>query len=93
VRVIVPNKVVRLLEGADGVRGIIRLSIALAAGTKLGGYEILSLLGEGGMGEVYRAHDPILKRDVAIKVLPQFVSQDPERMRRFQQEALNTTFI
>jgi serine/threonine protein kinase len=63
------------------------VSMALAAGTKLGGYEILSLLGEGGMGEVYRAHDPILKRDVAIKVLPQFVSQDPERMRRFQQEA------
>ena len=63
------------------------MSMALAAGTKLGGYEILSLLGEGGMGEVYRAHDPILKRDVAIKVLPQFVSQDPERMRRFQQEA------
>src|SRR6202140_2059535 len=61
--------------------------MALAAGTKLGGYEILSLLGEGGMGEVYRAHDPILKRDVAIKVLPTFVSQDPDRMRRFQQEA------
>jgi Tol biopolymer transport system component len=61
--------------------------MALAAGTKLDGYEVLSLLGEGGMGEVYRARDPVLKRDVAIKVLPQFVSQDPERMRRFQQEA------
>src|ERR1700736_1116380 len=61
--------------------------MALAAGTKLDGYEVLSLLGEGGMGEVYRARDPVLKRDVAIKVLPQFVSQDPDRMRRFQQEA------
>jgi Tol biopolymer transport system component len=61
--------------------------MALAAGTKLDGYEVLSLLGEGGMGEVYRARDPVLKRDVAIKVLPQFFSQDPERMRRFQQEA------
>jgi eukaryotic-like serine/threonine-protein kinase len=63
------------------------VSMALAAGTKLDGYEILSLLGEGGMGEVYRARDPVLKRDVAIKVLPTFVSQDPDRMRRFQQEA------
>ena len=63
------------------------MSMALAAGTKLDGYEVLSLLGEGGMGEVYRARDPVLKRDVAIKVLPQFVSQDPDRMRRFQQEA------
>jgi serine/threonine protein kinase len=61
--------------------------MALAAGTKLDGYEILSLLGEGGMGEVYRARDPVLKREVAIKVLPTFVSQDPDRMRRFQQEA------
>src|ERR1700730_17059100 len=61
--------------------------MALAAGTKLDGYEVLSLLGEGGMGEVYRARDPVLRRDVAIKVLPAFVSQDPERMRRFQQEA------
>ncbi|MDQ1406160.1 MAG: eukaryotic-like serine/threonine-protein kinase, partial [Acidobacteriaceae bacterium] len=63
------------------------MSMALAEGTKLDGYEVLSLLGEGGMGEVYRARDPVLKRDVAIKVLPQFVSQDPDRMRRFQQEA------
>src|SRR3984957_1600872 len=61
--------------------------MALAAGTKLDGYEVHSLLGEGGMGDVYPARDPVLKRDVAIKVLPQFVSQDPDRMRRFQQEA------
>lgn len=59
----------------------------LAAGTKLDSYEILALLGTGGMGEVYRARDPQLKREVAIKVLPQFVSMDPDRLRRFEQEA------
>ncbi len=59
----------------------------LAAGTKLDGYEVLGLLGAGGMGEVYRARDPALKREVAIKVLPTFVSQDPDRLRRFEQEA------
>jgi len=61
--------------------------VTLAAGTKLNGYEVLGLLGAGGMGEVYRAHDPALKREVAIKVLPSFVSQDPERLHRFEQEA------
>src|ERR1700727_87518 len=59
----------------------------LAPGTRIEGYEVLSLLGSGGMGEVYRARDSVLKRDVAIKVLPPAVSQDPERLRRFQQEA------
>ena len=54
---------------------------------KLDGYEVLSLLGAGGMGEVYRARDPVLKREVAIKVLPSFVSRDPDRLRRFEQEA------
>ena len=49
----------------------------LTPGTKLDGYEILSPLGAGGMGEVYRARDATLKRDVAIKVLPAYVSQDP----------------
>src|ERR1700723_2564495 len=59
----------------------------LPAGTKLDGYEILGLLGAGGMGEVYRARDSVLKRDVAIKVLPPVVSRDPDRLRRFEQEA------
>jgi len=59
----------------------------LTPGTKLDGYEVLGLLGAGGMGEVYRARDPVLKRDVAIKVLPSFVSQNPDRLRRFEQEA------
>jgi serine/threonine protein kinase len=59
----------------------------LAAGTKLDDYEILGLLGAGGMGEVYRARDSVLRREVAIKVLPPVVSQDSTRMRRFEQEA------
>src|SRR5438552_4731438 len=57
------------------------------AGTKLGRYEIRSKIGEGGMGEVYRARDEKLNRDVAIKVLPVTYSQDTERLRRFEQEA------
>jgi eukaryotic-like serine/threonine-protein kinase len=61
--------------------------VALAPGTRLGVYEILSPLGAGGMGEVYRARDTTLKRDVALKVLPDAFSRDPERMARFQREA------
>ncbi len=61
--------------------------MALAPGTLLDGYEILTPLGSGGMGDVYRARDPILKREVAIKVLPTSVAQDAERLRRFEQEA------
>jgi serine/threonine protein kinase len=64
--------------------------MALTEGTKLGPYEILSPLGAGGMGEVYRARDPRLQRDVAIKVLPAFISRDPDRLRRFEQEARAT---
>src|SRR6202162_5922220 len=59
----------------------------LSLGDKLGHYEILSLLGQGGMGEVYRARDTTLKRDVALKVLPATFLRDPERMARFQREA------
>jgi eukaryotic-like serine/threonine-protein kinase len=59
----------------------------LAAGTTLGQYEIRSPLGAGGMGEVYRAHDTRLDREVAIKVLPASVTSDPDRLRRFEQEA------
>ena len=61
--------------------------MALAAGTKLGSYDIVSALGAGGMGEVYRAHDTRLGRDVAIKILPESFAQDPERVARFQREA------
>ena len=59
----------------------------LSAGDKLSHYEILSLLGKGGMGEVFRARDTKLKRDVAIKVLPEAFARDAERMARFQREA------
>src|SRR5271156_102493 len=61
--------------------------MALDAGTKLGQYEIISPLGAGSMGEVYRARDARLDRDVAIKVLPELVSLDPERLHRFEVEA------
>ena len=63
------------------------LCIALPSGTRLGSYEILSALGAGGMGEVYRAKDSKLKRDVALKVLPADVAGDRERLARFQREA------
>jgi eukaryotic-like serine/threonine-protein kinase len=62
----------------------------LAAGTRVGRYEIRSLLGEGGMGQVYLARDEKLTRDVAIKVLPRALSQDTDRLRRFEQEAQAT---
>src|SRR5580658_10175298 len=61
--------------------------MSLTPGTMLGQYEILSPLGAGGMGEVYRARDTRLDREVAIKVLPQLVSLDPDRLLRFEQEA------
>jgi serine/threonine protein kinase len=56
-------------------------------GKSLGQYEILAPLGVGGMGEVYRAHDPSLKRDIAIKVLPEALADDPERLARLEREA------
>src|ERR1700722_7764115 len=61
--------------------------MALPSGTKLGPYEIVSPLGAGGMGEVYRARDTRLGRDVAIKVLPEALANDADRLRRFEQEA------
>src|SRR3990172_5594133 len=62
-------------------------SMALAAGTKLGQYEIRGLIGKGGMGEVYRAFDTKLERDVALKLLPEAFARDPERVTRFKREA------
>src|ERR1700693_5467328 len=61
--------------------------MTLSAGTRLGPYEILAPIRAGGMGEVYRARDERLKRDVAIKVLPASYSQDADRLRRFEHEA------
>src|SRR5205814_7356893 len=61
--------------------------MALVPGSILGQYEIRSPLGAGGMGEVYRAHDTRLDREVAVKVLPQSLTSDPDRLRRLEQEA------
>ncbi len=63
------------------------MTLTIDADTKLGRYEIISLIGAGGMGEVYLARDPKINRDVAIKVLPAAFSADSERLRRFEQEA------
>ena len=61
--------------------------MALAAGTKLGPYEVQSAVGAGGMGEVYRARDTRLERTVAIKVLPSHLSSNPDLRARFEREA------
>ena len=61
--------------------------MVISAGSRLGPYEVLSPLGAGGMGEVWRARDPRLGREVAIKVLPEELSADDERLKRFEREA------
>ena len=67
--------------------------MSLSPGTRIGPYEILSPLGAGGMGEVYRARDPRLGRDVAVKVLPAELSADAERLSRFEQEARSASSL
>ncbi len=61
--------------------------MSLSPGTRLGPYEVTAKIGEGGMGEVYRARDTKLGRDVALKVLPDLFADDPDRLARFQREA------
>ena len=61
--------------------------MALESGTRVGIYEVTGKLGEGGMGQVYRAHDTSLDRDVALKVLPESFLADPDRLARFQRVA------
>ncbi|CAN5830238.1 hypothetical protein BH18ACI5_BH18ACI5_19470 [soil metagenome] len=63
------------------------MTTTMTPGTRLGPYEVVSLIGAGGMGEVYRAKDTRLARDVAVKVLPHSFATDPDRLRRFEQEA------
>src|SRR5262245_48064598 len=67
--------------------------VALHVGDRLGPYEVAGPLGSGGMGEVYRARDPRLGREVAIKVLPTAFRADPDRLRRFEQEARATAAL
>ena len=67
--------------------------MSLVAGSRLDSYQIVAPLGAGGMGEVYRARDSVLKREVAIKVLPDFWSHDSERLRRFELEAQATAAL
>src|SRR5437867_5632217 len=62
--------------------------MSFAAGTRIGAYELVSPLGAGGMGEVYRARDTKLHRDVAVKILPDSVARDPDRLARFEREAV-----
>ena len=59
----------------------------LAPGTRLGSYEVIALIGQGGMGEVYRARDTKLRRDVALKILPEALAHDVDRLARFRREA------
>ena len=66
---------------------IIPSGLALTPGTRLGVYEVTAQIGEGGMGEVYRARDTKLDRDVAIKILPEAFAHDADRLARFQREA------
>ena len=61
--------------------------MALSIGSRVGPYEVVALVGEGGMGQVYRAHDSRLRRDVALKVLPEHFVNDPDRLSRFEREA------
>ena len=78
-----PASVARL--GASPI--IQPLPVALAPGSRLGAYEVVSPLGAGGMGEVYRARDTKLNRDVALKILPESFASDPDRLARFKREA------
>src|SRR5205814_7369880 len=83
-------------ENAGGLYvggSIIRPLMGLHPGTKLGNYEIVAPLGAGGMGEVYRARDLSLQREVAVKVLPASFSRDADRLLRFRQEAQATAAL
>src|SRR5262245_48948144 len=76
------------VSGRCGAMGIIAHPlVTLAIGTRLGPYEVLAFVGAGGMGQVYRARDTTLNRDVALKILPDGMFLDPDRVGRFKREA------
>src|SRR5207249_7904014 len=75
------------IDVADHVRVLSGDVVTIGVGSRLGSYEIVALLGAGGMGQVYRARDTRLERDVALKVLPDSVTHDPDRLARFRREA------
>src|SRR5262245_48020509 len=75
------------IQGIRIITGVPPLPLSLTPGTRLGPYEVTAQIGAGGMGEVYRALDTILGRQVAIKVLPVAFASDPERLARFEREA------
>ena len=77
----------------DGGDIITFQNMELQAGTRLGSYEVVDRLGAGSMGEVYRARDLKLRRDVALKVLPDELAKNDERLRRFEQEALTASSL
>ena len=77
----------RVCQGWIAHRDILGPSMTLESGSSLGPYRIVCQLGSGGMGIVYRAHDPSLDRDIAIKVLPEQLAAEPDALRRFQREA------
>jgi serine/threonine protein kinase len=91
------SEVERLLSSSDRARSSFLessfLFVTLMPGTMLGDYKVMELIGSGGMGEVYRARDTRLRRDVAIKVLPSPLLHDGERLRRFEQEAQATAAL
>ena len=77
----------RISEALAGTAQSLVDSVTIKSGTRIGDYEVQGLIGSGGMGEVYRARDMRLSRNVAIKVLPEAVAADPARRSRFEAEA------
>jgi Tol biopolymer transport system component len=83
----------QIANALEGAAQSLFSSVSIKPGTKVGDYQVQKLIGSGGMGEVYQARDERLARDVAIKVLPPFLTNDPDRLRRFEQEAQATAAL